>query len=574
MAALGRILAALLMLVLAGSGAARAETYENGLEAFESEDYDRAYQIWQPLADAGNPVAQYSLGKLFERGGGAIRQDFAQAARWYKVAAKAGIAAAQNNLALMHAQGRGLPRDVEKAIGLWLQASRQNHPMAQYNLGLAYFRGEGVGKEEREAAGWFRRAADAGLADAQYAMGQMNRLGLVLPKDESVALGWYKLAGAQGHREAKMQVQLLEATGLVAEEPGDPIITPKGLAVAEAETEAAQPEATSQVAAQPAAQVQQQAAAPAPAKPVVQPEPVQTAAMTGPTSEPAVPEAPRPQAVAAAAAAPQPVSPQPASPQPAAAAQPTQIAAAIPLPRRKPAVPAIALQVAALPATTATDSDAAAAPPSEPQEDMSGQGGETVPDAARNAEPEPVAMAEAAPVKTPALTQTAKTAAAEAQQPVKPIATFAPAPKAEQPEQPVVASTGGAGGTGGSEGQQLVAAPPAEPAPELAKEPTKQPAKPIQIAAAPSGAGAVGVWLASENSPEKAMALWPKTQSQFPGLLDRAKPAVAKVSWGNAGTFYRLVAGPLPNTDQAAALCAAMRQKDEDAFCLVMASQQ
>ena len=119
MAAFGRVLAALLLFVGAWQGELRAETYEEGLKAFESEDYDRAYRIWQPLADSGDPVAQYSLGKLFERGGGAVRQDFAQAARWYRVAAEQGIAAAQNNLALMHAQVRGLPRDVEKAIGLY-----------------------------------------------------------------------------------------------------------------------------------------------------------------------------------------------------------------------------------------------------------------------------------------------------------------------------------------------------------------------------------------------------------------------------------------------------------------------
>ena len=75
------------------------------------------------------------------------------------------------------------------------------------------------------------------------------------------------------------------------------------------------------------------------------------------------------------------------------------------------------------------------------------------------------------------------------------------------------------------------------------------------------------------SSEDKAMAMWPKAQAAFPQLLAQAKPAVAKVSWGKSGTFYRLLAGPLPNTADAAALCAAMRKKDEDAFCKVMASQ-
>ena len=112
--ALGRKGLVLLLMAFIWAGSAFAQTYEEGLKAFEAEKYDQAYRIWQPLADAGDPIAQYSLGKLFERGGGSIRQDFGQAARWYRSAAAQGVAAAQNNLALMHAQGRGTPRDVDQ----------------------------------------------------------------------------------------------------------------------------------------------------------------------------------------------------------------------------------------------------------------------------------------------------------------------------------------------------------------------------------------------------------------------------------------------------------------------------
>ncbi len=516
MAAFGRVLAALLLFVGAWQGELRAETYEEGLKAFESEDYDRAYRIWQPLADSGDPVAQYSLGKLFERGGGAVRQDFAQAARWYRVAAEQGIAAAQNNLALMHAQGRGLPRDVGRAIDLWLAAATQNHPMAQYNLGLAYFRGEGVTKEEREAAAWFRRAADAGLADAQYAMGQMNRLGLVLPKDESVALGWYKLAGAQGHREAKMQVQLLEAAGLKAEEPGEPIITPKALAQAgngEAQQAAAQdadaePQSVVITPTQPA--VANAAASEA------QPAAAQVAEAGGAEAEPQSRVMLPADGDAAAAA-----SGEPKMAQPSAELRP------VPTPKRRPQVAALAQN----------DSDsgqqAGAAPAGEASQAASAATNDTAAPAAvvqlqtsvANPEPaaEPAAPAAAAPAPAPAETQAA-------------------APESEAPKPAAVQT----------------AAKPAEPEAQAAP-----------AAQAVSG-GAVGIWLASENSPDKAMALWPKTQARYPNLLKEAKPAIAKVDWGESGTFYRLLAGPLRSADAAKQLCAAMRAQDEDAFCKVM----
>ena len=229
---------ALYVAVVAGTAA--AAIYEDGLEAFENNDFDRAFEVWRPLADKGDAIAQYSLGKLFERGGGSIQQDFVQAARWYRVASRQGIAAAQNNLALMHAQGRGVDRNLDHAIDLWFKAARQNHAMAQYNLGLAFYRGEGLEKDTREAAAWFRMAADLGLGDAQYAMGQMNRLGLILPKHEGKALGWYKRAAAQGHREAKSKSRSLEASGVVAAAAGPPELVPRSLGDREIAQETAQ----------------------------------------------------------------------------------------------------------------------------------------------------------------------------------------------------------------------------------------------------------------------------------------------------------------------------------------------
>ena len=49
-----------------------AARYRDGLTAFEAGDYDGAYVFWKPLAENGYAVAQYSLAKLYERGGGAI----------------------------------------------------------------------------------------------------------------------------------------------------------------------------------------------------------------------------------------------------------------------------------------------------------------------------------------------------------------------------------------------------------------------------------------------------------------------------------------------------------------------
>ena len=346
-------LASIMVLYLAAvAGTAAAATYEDGLEAFENNDFDRAFEVWRPLADKGDAIAQYSLGKLFERGGGSIQQDFVQAARWYRVASRQGIAAAQNNLALMHAQGRGVDRNLDHAIDLWFKAARQNHAMAQYNLGLAFYRGEGLDKDTREAAAWFRMAADLGLSDAQYAMGQMNRLGLILPKHEGKALGWYKRAAAQGHREAKSKSQSLEASGIIAATAGPPELVPRSLG--------------DQGTTQPSA--------PQPATP--QPAQTQTATLaagSGPAAQPPTGQidqaAAETRGAAPAAARSNGVAQQ--SAMPARSAVPAQGGGETPVPRSKPAVPQLAMQPVteergSLTATTALASAGSATMPEIP----------------------------------------------------------------------------------------------------------------------------------------------------------------------------------------------------------------
>ena len=220
---LRRCLFALLFAALLGAPFApgyAAETYDAGMRAYDAGDHAKALEIWGPLAEGEDGKAQYSLGKLLEIGGGRVQQDLAEAAKWYQRAADHGVSAAQNNLGLMYAQGRGVARDVARSAQLWLAAAKKDHPIAQFNLGLAYFRGEGVAKNQNQATDWFRRAGELGLASAQYAMGQVIRMGLVSGANEAEAMGWYEMAAAQGDKKAQAQAEELRKMGIKPRAPG------------------------------------------------------------------------------------------------------------------------------------------------------------------------------------------------------------------------------------------------------------------------------------------------------------------------------------------------------------------
>ena len=83
-----------------GNSAAQASLagmYEDGHAAFISGDYRAAIGILRPLADDGNSNSQYLLGLMYEHGFG-LPQDYAEALRWYHLAAEMGNVNAQAKL--------------------------------------------------------------------------------------------------------------------------------------------------------------------------------------------------------------------------------------------------------------------------------------------------------------------------------------------------------------------------------------------------------------------------------------------------------------------------------------------
>jgi uncharacterized protein len=100
---------------------ARAQTFANGLSAFNVGDYTAAYSIWLSLAEQGDANSQSSIGYLFYEGKG-VRQDSKIAARWYYLAASQGEPTAQSFLCEMHLRGDGVPRDLSLSL-MWCELS-------------------------------------------------------------------------------------------------------------------------------------------------------------------------------------------------------------------------------------------------------------------------------------------------------------------------------------------------------------------------------------------------------------------------------------------------------------------
>jgi TPR repeat protein len=136
---------------------ASAGPLEDGYAAYRDQEFGKAAEIWQPLADKGDPTAQYLLGNLYADGKGVAR-DYAAAFKWFRLAADQGNAAAQYNVAASYAAGVGVPKSDVDAAKWFRRAADQGMPVAQLNLGLLHASGTGVAKDNVEALKWFEIA--------------------------------------------------------------------------------------------------------------------------------------------------------------------------------------------------------------------------------------------------------------------------------------------------------------------------------------------------------------------------------------------------------------------------------
>lgn len=87
------------------------------------------------------------------------KENYAEAAKWYRMAADKGHAEAQYSLAFLYVYGHGVAYDLSEAASLYRKAAEQGHAEAQYYLGCFYDKATGrrvgglgnaaVGKQSR-----------------------------------------------------------------------------------------------------------------------------------------------------------------------------------------------------------------------------------------------------------------------------------------------------------------------------------------------------------------------------------------------------------------------------------------
>ncbi|MCS7183516.1 MAG: sel1 repeat family protein [Thermoanaerobaculum sp.] len=164
------LLASLLTVLMLGS------PWEQARTALMNNDFARAQTLLRPLAEGGDPQAQFLLGHLLELGLG----------------------------------GQANPRE---AVSWWEKASGQGHVESTFRLGLAYLDGRGVDPDPRRGVELLRQAANLLYHPAEAALGKALLLQALGPGHVPEGLRWLACAAEAGDREAAELVGTALALG-------------------------------------------------------------------------------------------------------------------------------------------------------------------------------------------------------------------------------------------------------------------------------------------------------------------------------------------------------------------------
>jgi len=148
------IAAAFAAMVWAGSAQANVK---NGLDYFMRGEYGAAVEAFRPLAEAGDPSAQYFLG-------------------------------------IIYLNGYAAPPTPDAAVDWLTRAAEQGQVEAQTELARMYRTGDGVKPDAGRMAYWYSRAADLGDVGAQLFLADILAYGYGVDPDPVEAYKWYIIA--------------------------------------------------------------------------------------------------------------------------------------------------------------------------------------------------------------------------------------------------------------------------------------------------------------------------------------------------------------------------------------------
>lgn len=213
-----------------------ANAYNSGLDRVNRGDYRNAYRYFKVAADMGYTDAVVHIIELYDRGYPGFTDnsqkiywlkrlaedtgfvhalsrvgqeylrtgDFAEAFRWFKMAADAGDSYSQNIVGAYYVDGNVVKRNLPKALEYFRKAAEQNMADAKCALAEIYAQMD----EHKVASYWYRSSCEQGFPVAMIAMGRYYTSNICddIKKDMAKAKRYYVAAYMLGQVEGTFNV--------------------------------------------------------------------------------------------------------------------------------------------------------------------------------------------------------------------------------------------------------------------------------------------------------------------------------------------------------------------------------
>ena len=136
------------------SGAISGDKVDAWKERLEEEE---TVAEWRRDAEAGQTYAMYNLGFAYYFGDNGLKEDRAEAFRWFQRGAKAGDVDSLYFVGRCYYRGSGVARNVTHGFGLIIEAALGGSEQACSLLGHCYAVGNYVTKNAGRATYWYRK---------------------------------------------------------------------------------------------------------------------------------------------------------------------------------------------------------------------------------------------------------------------------------------------------------------------------------------------------------------------------------------------------------------------------------
>ena len=204
------------------------------------DDFSTALTWYKKAADEGSPDAMSIIGDIYYIGENGVEQEYAEAFKWYSIAANLDYNMAKVKQALMLYRGRGVKQNLPRAFKIFLELSRTQenfgsfsplrfNSVARYYAAKMIENGEGCSKsafaalERYKLAGGLKRISEYESArmipKAIYKVADSFFMGEATQQDFAKALHFYEKTFTDGdgktphHREAIKKVMWIYELG-------------------------------------------------------------------------------------------------------------------------------------------------------------------------------------------------------------------------------------------------------------------------------------------------------------------------------------------------------------------------